>query len=108
MQIEVDDRADGDAGAIHRHQQEGDAFLFLRGLVGAHQQEDPVGIIGQRGPGLLAVYHPVITVAHRLGAQSGQIGAGIGFAVALAPDSLTREDLGQEERLLFRGSVLDQ
>ncbi len=95
-------------GAVHRHQQEADAVLLLGALVGAHQHEDPVGVVGERGPDLLAVDDEVVAVEHGLGAQRGEVGAGIGLAVALAPDVLAGEDARQMEALLRRRAVADQ
>ena len=51
-------------GDLHVDEQEGDAFLRLHIGVGAHEAEDPVGILRQRGPGLLAVDDIVIAFAH--------------------------------------------
>ena len=44
-------------------------------------------------PDLLAVDDPLVAVEHGLGAQVGQVGAGVGLAEALAPGDLAREDL---------------
>ncbi|MCY1528379.1 hypothetical protein D9M68_634800 [compost metagenome] len=108
MQIEVEDRTHGHARAVHRHQQEADAFLLLRCLVGAYQQENPVGIGGQGGPDFLAIYHPLVTVKHGLGAQAGQVGAGVRLAVTLAPDVLAGQDARQEVLLLLGRAIADQ
>ena len=93
--IEIGDRSNGDAGAVHRHQQEADALLLLRLLVGSHEEKNPVGIHRQRGPDLLAVHHPMVTVQHRLGAQRREVGSRIRFGITLAPNVLTGEDLRQ-------------
>ena len=106
--IDVGDRADRDARAVHRHQQEADAVLLLRLLVGAHEEKDPVGVHRQRGPDLLPVHHPVVAVQHRLGAQAGEIGTGVRLGIALAPDVLAGEDLRQVVVLLLLGAVVDQ
>jgi hypothetical protein len=53
-------------GGLHVDQQEADAFLPLLGLaVGAHQAEDPVAVVAQRGPDLLAVDDVVVALALR-------------------------------------------
>ena len=62
----------------------------------------------ERSPGLLAVDDPVVAVQHRLGAQGGEVGAGAGLAVALAPDVLAGEDAGEEALLLRLRAVADQ
>ena len=81
---------------------------FFAVLVGADQQEDPVGVHRQRGPDLLAVDDVVVAVQHRLGPQRGEVGAGVGLGIALAPDMLAGQDLRQEALLLRLGAVLDQ
>ena len=48
-------------GDVHVDQHEADAGVFLRG-VGAHQAEDPVGLVGIGGPDLLAVDDEVVVV----------------------------------------------
>ena len=87
--VEHDDRPHRDAGRLHVDQQEGDALLRLGLGVGAHQAEDPVAPVGERGPGLLAVddvvVAPLIIGTHRPGAQAGEVGAGARLGIALAP-----------------------
>ena len=82
---------------------------FLARRIGAHQAEDPVGVLGVRGPGLLAV-HDEVALAVVLGAEleRGQIAAGVGLGVALAPDLFAGEDLRQEALLLGVGAELDE
>ncbi len=104
----VTDRPQLDSRRAGFGQQEADAFLLLGLLVGAHQHEDVRGVLGQRGPGLLAVDDEMIAVQHRLGAQAGEVGAGVRLGVALAPDMLAGENLRQVVGLLFLGAVLDQ
>ena len=54
-------------GAGHVEQHEADAGVLLRRAVGAHQAEDPVGLVGVAGPDLLAVDE--VVVAAVLGAR---------------------------------------
>ena len=63
----------GDAGRFHIDQQEGNARLFLHIGTGAHKTEDPVCVLTQRRPGLLAVDHIMIAIWHRGGFQSGKV-----------------------------------
>ena len=56
---ELVDRPDLDALLVHRHQQVGQAAVALRAGLGAGDHEAPVGLVGQRGPHLLPVDHPV-------------------------------------------------
>src|SRR5690606_38590100 len=64
--VDRHDRAHLDSGRFHVDEQERDALLRLsRGEVGAHEAEDPVGILGERRPGLLAVDDVVVALAYR-------------------------------------------
>ena len=99
------DRAQRDAGGVHREDQQRDApLLLLRRRVGADQAEDPVGVLAQRGPGLLAVDDPVVAVADGGGAQRGEVGAGVGLGEALAPPDVEVRRLRQEALLLLLGA----
>jgi hypothetical protein len=60
-----------------------------------------------RRPDLLAVDHPLVAVELGLAAEVAEVGAGVGLAVALAPQVLTREDARQEVALLLLGTPLD-
>jgi hypothetical protein len=76
-------------GDVHVDQQEADALLLLGFAVRAHQAEDHVGVLAQRGPGLLAVDDVVVAAgvdaAHGGGLDRRQVGAGARLGVALAP-----------------------
>ncbi|KAK0334014.1 hypothetical protein LTR94_018300 [Friedmanniomyces endolithicus] len=93
----------GDARRLHVEQDEGDAQMFGRLRIGADQAEDPVGLVGVGGPDLLAVDDPVVAAILRLGLDRGQVGAGAGLGIALAPADFAAHDLGQEPLLLFFG-----
>ncbi|MCY1409471.1 hypothetical protein D9M71_248220 [compost metagenome] len=107
LAVEGDDRPHGDARGLHVDQQEGNAALLLGLRIGAHQAEDPVGVVGVGGPDLLAVHHVVVAVTHRAGLQRRQVGAGARLGIALAPPVLAAEDARQEARLLLRSAELD-
>ncbi|MCY1437633.1 hypothetical protein D9M71_538010 [compost metagenome] len=64
LTVQGDDRPNGDAGCLHIDQQEADATLLLCFGIGAYQAKDPVGIVGQCGPGFLTVNHIVVTLAY--------------------------------------------
>ena len=68
--------------------------------VGADQAEYPVGMLRERGPGLVAVDDVMVAVAHRLGAEGSEVGAGAGLGIALAPPVLARENPRQKLLLL--------
>src|SRR5439155_4889744 len=61
------DRADGHTGRVHVDEQERDAALLRRLGVGAGQAEDPVRVLREGRPGLLAVDDVVLTVAYGRG-----------------------------------------
>ena len=106
--IDVGDGTDGDAGRVHRHEQKTDAVLLLRLLVGADQEKNPVGVHGQRGPGLLPVHHPMVSVQHCLRAQRCEVGPGVWLTVALAPNMLSSQNFRQEKLLLLGAAEFDQ
>ena len=94
------DRPHGDAGRLHVDEQERDAFLLLRRRVGAHQAEDPVGVLRERRPGLLPVDDVVVAVAHGARLQRGEVGARARLGKALAPPVVEIGDARQESLLL--------
>src|SRR5215470_13926718 len=79
------DRPHRDAGRLHVDQEERYALLLLCCWIGAHQAEDPVGILRRGGPGLLAVDDVVVAVPPRRRRERGEVGAGAGLRKALAP-----------------------
>ena len=94
--VERLDRAHGHARRFHVDEDEGNAFLLLHGGVGAGEDENPVGILGERRPGLLAVDHPFAALALGGRLQSGEIGAGARLRKALAPPIVDIGDARQE------------
>ena len=95
------DRPDRHAGGGHVDEQERDAGLLLGLGVGADQVEDPVAVLPEGGPGLLAVDDELVAVADRGGAQRGEVGAGVGLGEALAPPDVEVRGLRQEALLLL-------
>ena len=87
----------GDFMSISRNEMPACGF---RGRIGAHQAKDPVGMLRQRGPGLVAVDDIMIAVAHRLGADRGEVGARARLGIALAPPVLAGQNPRQEFLLL--------
>src|SRR5260221_1847538 len=45
--------------------------------------------------------HELVALARRAGAQRGEVAAGVGLAVPLAPDLVAGEDAGEVPRLLL-------
>ena len=82
--------------------------MLLRGWIGAHQAEDPVGVVGVGRPDFLAVDDVVVAVGDRAGLQRGEIGAGVRLGIALAPADQPRGDLRQMLFLLGLGAVLQK
>src|SRR3546814_5693302 len=74
----LDDRADLDAGRVHRADEVRDALVLVLLGIGAGD-EDAVGReLGEGGPDLLAVHHVLVAVAHGPRAEVGPVGAGKG------------------------------
>ena len=89
-------------GRLHIHEQKRDTGLTFGCLrIGAHQAEDPVGVLAQRGPGLLSVDDVAVAVADRGGAQRGQVRAGFRFGEALTPPDVHAGGRRQEALLDF-------
>ena len=82
---ELLDRAGPRRRLVHRHQQERQPVVALRARLGAGDDEAPVRHLGHRRPHLLPVDHPLVAVEPRLGLHVGEVGAGAGLGVALAP-----------------------
>ena len=77
-------------------------------LVGSHQAEDTVRLVGVAGPDLLAIDDEVVAGILRGGLQAGEVGACTGFRIALAPADFAPHDLGQVLLLLRLRAVLQQ
>ena len=101
------DRAHGDPGRAHVDEEEGDPLLPLRFPARAHQAEDPVRVLRGGRPGLLTVDDVVAAVSDRAGLEGGEVRAGPGLGVALAPPVVAREDAGEKAALLFPGPERD-
>ena len=96
-----------DAGQRHVDEQARDALVLRHARVGAHEELAPVREVAERVPRLLTVDDPAVAVEHGRGAQRREVGAGVRFGEALAPDVVAAEHAGEERGLLFVGAVLD-
>ena len=105
---DLHDRTDFDPGLIHRHEEVAEPGMAFGARLGAGDDEDPVGELGQRRPDLLPVHHPLPVDEVGAGLHVGEIGAGVGFGVALTPEFVTREDLRHEPLLLRLGAERHQ
>ena len=56
-------------GRLQVDEQEADAFLLFRLLVGAHEQVDVRGVVRERGPDFLAVDDEIVAVDHGRGCR---------------------------------------
>src|SRR6185295_19133230 len=70
--IDGDDRTNGHARRLHVDQEKRYAGLRLGRRIGADQTEDPVGVLGQRRPRLVAVDYVMVPVSYRLGPDRGE------------------------------------
>ena len=101
----VDQRPDGDARRVHRRHEVADALVLRRVRVGARHEEAPVRLVRVGRPDLGAVEHVVVAVLDRSHLQRGEVGAGVGLGVALAPDDVAGEDVRDQLFLLLLGAV---
>ena len=77
-------------------------------LVGARQQETPVGDVGEGRPDLCAVHEKVVAVVFGDGLDAGEVGAGVGLAEKLAPAHVGLGDGRQEALFLGLRAVADE
>ena len=99
--VHQDERPHGDPGRAHVNEQERDAFLALAGrAIGAHEAEDPVGVMRERGPDLLAIDDVVLAMTHGAHVERSEIAARAGLRVALAPEVVAVIDTRQEPLFL--------
>src|SRR5690606_38938877 len=78
----------------------GETLVAGRAGFGAGEEEAPLGDVGERAPDLLTVDHPLAPVTVGPGADAGEVGAGVGLAVALTPVPGRPHDVGDEALLL--------
>src|SRR5919202_189268 len=101
-------RAHLDARAVHVQDEVGDALVLGDAGVRPRQEHAEVGVGPEARPDLLPVDHPLVALAYGAGLEAGQVGAGIGFRVQLAPDVVGGEHAPQVALLLLLGAVHDQ
>ena len=81
--------------------------MLRRGGVGADEADAPVGLLGHRGPHLLAVEQPAAVDAGAGGGEGGEVGAGLGLAEELAPRDLAEQRRAHPALLLLGRAVGD-
>src|SRR6267378_3142006 len=107
--VQQDDGPHRDAGRVHVDQQEGDAVLALARIrVGAHEAEDPVGVVSERGPDLLARDDVVAVLPLGARLERGQVRARARLRISLAPEVRAVVDARQEALLLGLRAELQQ
>ena len=94
-------RADRHARRVDRHDEQRDALVLGQIGIGAHGEPDVRGDVGERGPDLLAVDHPLVADAHRARAQRREVGAGVRLAVADRERVFAAPDARQVAALLL-------
>jgi hypothetical protein len=114
----LDQRADLDTFSVHRADEVGDATVFgiaavgvTRGFdrrPGAGDQDAPTGMVGQAGPHLLTIHHPLVAVTLGHGADRRQIRSCTRLGEQLTPQVLSGHEPVEPPLLLLLGAGLDQ
>ena len=99
--VHLDERSNGNAGAVHINQQIADAVMLGRVRVGADQEKTPVRVLRPACPDFLTVHHKMIAVFHRARLEGGQVRTRARLGIALTPQLFGRQDCGQEALLLL-------
>ncbi|MFO1425763.1 MAG: hypothetical protein U1F11_02065 [Steroidobacteraceae bacterium] len=94
------------ARSVHVEQEVGQARVLGLGRIRARQQQAPVGVVGARGPDLLAVDHPLVAIADGGSADTGEVGARAGLGEQLAPDHVAADRRTAEHREMLGRAVL--
>ena len=105
---QLDDRADLDTRLVKRHKQIRQTLVPFGALLGSRDDEAPLRPVRQRRPDLLPVDDPAVPVEVRRRRHIGEVAAGTGFGVALAPQFGDVADGRQEAPLLLCGAEGDQ
>src|ERR1700733_9930379 len=99
--------ANFDAGRFHIDEEDGEAFVFRGGGVGAHDEFAPIADPAVAGPNFLPADEVVVAVEDCLGLQTGEIGAGVWLGKSLAPDFFGAENFRDVALLLRFGAIGD-
>ncbi len=101
---DLDQWTDIDTGLAHRNHEEAQAFVLGHVPVGARDQQRVLRRGGTRRPHLLAVDHPLVTVADRGGAHRRQIRSSARFAVEQTGAGLFGQEVAQQVVLELFGA----
>src|SRR5579885_2099818 len=102
------DRRSRDAGAFHVEENKADPLVLGRLRIRPHEAEDPVSLVGIRGPDFRSVNDEVVAAILGARLQRGEVGTGSRLRVTLAPSNFAARDLGQMLALLLLVAVLQQ
>ncbi len=100
-------RAYLDALLVHVDDEVGDAAVLRDARVGAGDEDPPTAVLSARGPHLLTIDDPLLTVLHGTGLDARQVRARSGLGEQLAPHVAPRDHVGQEASFLILGAVVD-
>src|SRR5215469_13308252 len=78
----------GNAGCLHVNEEVADALVLGSDRVGSNQHENPIRMMCGGSPYLGAIDNEIVALFNSAGLQSCQVGSGIGFRIALAPNLL--------------------
>ena len=96
------DRLHFDARRVHVDKDEADAFLrFLRRRVRTAEEESPIRVLRQRGPGLLAIQNIMVAVANRCRLEACKVRTCAWLGIALAPPHFAGPNAWQVTSLLL-------
>src|SRR5208283_1104679 len=104
----LDQRADRDPRGFHVDQDITDPLMLGGGGIGAGQEEHPLRVMGQRGPYFRAIDDEMAVLLDGAGLQRGEVRAGVGLRIALAPDFRAGEDILEMGAFLFVRSPMDE
>ncbi len=94
---------------VHRHDEHRQALVLRDVGVGPRQHQPERGVLGVRGPDLLAGDPPgAVLLLLGAGLDPGQVGAGGGLAEQLAPDLVGGQHRAEVALLLLLAAVRDQ
>ncbi|HTP76029.1 MAG TPA: hypothetical protein VMJ73_03530 [Rhizomicrobium sp.] len=92
LPVDRDERTNRDTRSVHVDKQKRDAFLRFSRRVGTHEREHSIGEMRTGRPDFSSRDDILIAVRHGTHRQRRQVGSGIGFRKALAPQIVARKD----------------
>ena len=102
--LDAPQRTNGNAGRIHRHQQNRNPLVLGRVFVGSHHNINVRGGFRIRSVNFLPVDDVVVAITHRAALQRSKIGTAARLGEPLREHYLTANQLGDEVVLLLLGT----